>query len=187
MAFSREKVAVRVHHVASRHPHPLTFVLGSCFVSTDWPSSRGAGGRPEGTVPADRRVFRVRISRPGSATSRQVVVSRYQTRWTVTDPRSHDRTGPSQVLDRQWKLAESFAASFCAMNFIGATRSIFFLGMLAGGPVAMWSMQVVGIILMCSKSWPHEFRPRPRPGADRLRLFLQSLPPSWPRSALRSR
>jgi translation initiation factor 5B len=37
------------------------------------------------------------------------------------------------------------------MNFIGATRSIFFLGMLAGGPLAMWSMQIVAIVLMCSE------------------------------------
>ncbi|KAL7413172.1 amino acid/polyamine transporter I [Mrakia frigida] len=56
--------------------------------------------------------------------------------------------GYKQSLKRQWKFAENFAASFCAMNFIGVTRAIFFLGILAGGPKAMWSMQIVSMFLM---------------------------------------
>ncbi|KAJ6622560.1 hypothetical protein B0H10DRAFT_1787727, partial [Mycena sp. CBHHK59/15] len=41
-------------------------------------------------------------------------------------------------LHRTWNLIESFAASFCALNFIGGVRSAFFLGLLAGGPAAIW-------------------------------------------------
>jgi len=63
-----------------------------------------------------------------------------------------------QQLHRSWNLIESFAASFVAMNFIGGVRCVqptqarlesesgnntanragFFLGLLAGGPAAVW-------------------------------------------------
>ncbi|KAJ7490559.1 gamma-aminobutyric acid transporter [Mycena latifolia] len=45
-----------------------------------------------------------------------------------------------QQLHRSWNLIESFAASFCALNFIGGVRSTIFLGLLAGGPAAIWSV-----------------------------------------------
>ncbi|KAF5390428.1 hypothetical protein D9757_005219 [Collybiopsis confluens] len=51
-------------------------------------------------------------------------------------------------LHRSWHLIESFAASFCALNFIGGVRSAIFLGLLAGGPAAIWSSYVITIIFM---------------------------------------
>ncbi|KAH0839540.1 hypothetical protein J3R83DRAFT_425 [Lanmaoa asiatica] len=53
-----------------------------------------------------------------------------------------------QQLHRSWHLIESFAASFVALNFIGGVRSFLFLGLLAGGPAAIWSSYVVTIIFM---------------------------------------
>ncbi|KAG8218255.1 hypothetical protein J3R82DRAFT_3865 [Butyriboletus roseoflavus] len=53
-----------------------------------------------------------------------------------------------QQLHRSWHFIESFAASFVALNFIGGVRSFFFLGLLAGGPAAIWSSYVVTIIFM---------------------------------------
>ncbi|KAA1465906.1 hypothetical protein DENSPDRAFT_767687 [Dentipellis sp. KUC8613] len=43
-----------------------------------------------------------------------------------------------QQLHRNWHLLESFAASFCALNFIGGVRGALFLGLQAGGPAAVW-------------------------------------------------
>ncbi|KZT20635.1 hypothetical protein NEOLEDRAFT_1151208 [Neolentinus lepideus HHB14362 ss-1] len=51
-------------------------------------------------------------------------------------------------LHRTWHLFESFAASFAALNFIGGVRSALFLGLLAGGPVAVWSSYVVTLVFM---------------------------------------
>ncbi|KAF9526273.1 hypothetical protein CPB83DRAFT_770518 [Crepidotus variabilis] len=56
--------------------------------------------------------------------------------------------GYKQQLHRTWHLVESFAASFCALNFIGGVRSVFFLGLLAGGPAAIWSSYVITIVFM---------------------------------------
>ncbi|PPQ68365.1 hypothetical protein CVT26_005928 [Gymnopilus dilepis] len=53
-----------------------------------------------------------------------------------------------QQLHRSWHLLESFAASFCALNFIGGVRSALFLGLLAGGPAAVWSSYVITIVFM---------------------------------------
>ncbi|KAK7031520.1 gamma-aminobutyric acid transporter [Favolaschia claudopus] len=58
------------------------------------------------------------------------------------------KLGYKQQLHRSWDLVESFAASFCALNFIGGVRSAFFLGLLAGGPAALWSSYVVTIFFM---------------------------------------
>ncbi|KAF7364728.1 Gamma-aminobutyric acid transporter [Mycena venus] len=58
------------------------------------------------------------------------------------------KLGYKQQLHRSWNLVESFAASFCALNFIGGVRSAFFLGLLAGGPAALWSSYIVTIIFM---------------------------------------
>ncbi|KAL7420601.1 hypothetical protein Q5752_004552 [Cryptotrichosporon argae] len=54
--------------------------------------------------------------------------------------------GYTPVLKRSFGLIESFAASFCAMNFIGVTRTLFYIGMDAGGPAAMWSSSVIVIV-----------------------------------------
>ncbi|OSD01712.1 hypothetical protein PYCCODRAFT_1452538 [Trametes coccinea BRFM310] len=51
-------------------------------------------------------------------------------------------------LHRSWHFIESFAASFVAMNFIGGVRSGFFLGLLAGGPAAVWSSYIISMIFM---------------------------------------
>ncbi|KAG8972303.1 hypothetical protein FRC05_010145 [Tulasnella sp. 425] len=58
------------------------------------------------------------------------------------------RLGYRQQLNRSWHFVESFAASFCALNFIGGVRSVFFLGLLAGGPAAMWSSYVISMFFM---------------------------------------
>ncbi|KAJ7590559.1 gamma-aminobutyric acid transporter [Mycena floridula] len=58
------------------------------------------------------------------------------------------RLGYKQQLHRSWHLIESFAASFCALNFIGGVRSAFFLGLLAGGPAAIWSSYLITIVFM---------------------------------------
>ncbi|KAK8844015.1 hypothetical protein IAR55_006808 [Kwoniella newhampshirensis] len=46
--------------------------------------------------------------------------------------------GYKSALARRWGQAESFAAAFCAMNFIACVRSYIFLGISAGGPAAVW-------------------------------------------------
>ncbi|KAK0231376.1 hypothetical protein IW262DRAFT_1478609 [Armillaria fumosa] len=56
--------------------------------------------------------------------------------------------GYKQQLHRSWNLIESFAASFCALNFIGGVRSGLFLGLLAGGPAAVWSSYIITIVFM---------------------------------------
>ncbi|KAH9041831.1 hypothetical protein EDB84DRAFT_935026 [Lactarius hengduanensis] len=53
--------------------------------------------------------------------------------------------GYKQSLHRSWHLLESFAASFCALNFIGGVRSAIFLGLLAGGPAAVWYVRDWGV------------------------------------------
>ncbi|KAJ7786740.1 hypothetical protein B0H14DRAFT_3163668 [Mycena olivaceomarginata] len=59
--------------------------------------------------------------------------------------RTYQKLGYKQQLHRSWNLIESFAASFCAPNFIGGVR--LFL-VLAGGPAAIWSSYLVTIIFM---------------------------------------
>ncbi|RXW24243.1 hypothetical protein EST38_g1624 [Candolleomyces aberdarensis] len=56
--------------------------------------------------------------------------------------------GYKQQLHRTWNIVESFAASFCAINFIGGVRTGLFLGLLAGGPAAIWSSYIVSIFFM---------------------------------------
>ncbi|KAG8721258.1 hypothetical protein FRC08_014619 [Ceratobasidium sp. 394] len=56
--------------------------------------------------------------------------------------------GYKQQLHRSWHLIESFAASFCALNFIGGVRSFFFIGILAGGPLAIWVNYLITIVFM---------------------------------------
>ncbi|KAI0761761.1 hypothetical protein BC629DRAFT_1584115 [Irpex lacteus] len=56
--------------------------------------------------------------------------------------------GIFQQLHRTWRLVESFCASFVALNFIGGVRGGIFLGLLAGGPAAIWSSYIVSMIFM---------------------------------------
>ncbi|CCA75707.1 hypothetical protein PIIN_09697 [Serendipita indica DSM 11827] len=58
------------------------------------------------------------------------------------------KLGYKQTLHRTWHYVENFAASFCALNFIGGVRSVFFLGLLAGGPLAMWTSYLVTLFGM---------------------------------------
>ncbi|PAV20578.1 amino acid transporter [Pyrrhoderma noxium] len=58
------------------------------------------------------------------------------------------KLGYKQQLHRTWHQIESFAASFCALNFIGGVRSAFFLGLLAGGPAAIWSSYLITLVFM---------------------------------------
>ncbi|KAI0092481.1 hypothetical protein BDY19DRAFT_990199 [Irpex rosettiformis] len=58
------------------------------------------------------------------------------------------RLGYKQQLHRSWRLVESFCASFVALNFIGGVRGGIFLGLLAGGPAAIWSSYIVSMIFM---------------------------------------
>ncbi|KAG9046874.1 hypothetical protein FS837_003489 [Tulasnella sp. UAMH 9824] len=70
-----------------------------------------------------------------------------------SDPETAPNNGVDQdaaqlQLNRSWHFIESFAASFCALNFIGGVRSVFFLGLLAGGPAAMWSSYIITMFFM---------------------------------------
>ncbi|KAI6168909.1 hypothetical protein EDD17DRAFT_1465364 [Pisolithus thermaeus] len=59
-----------------------------------------------------------------------------------------NQLGYKQQLHRSWHLIESFAASFVALNFIGGVRTALFLGLLAGGPAAVWSSYLVTMVFM---------------------------------------
>ncbi|KAJ3720324.1 hypothetical protein C8R42DRAFT_696714 [Lentinula raphanica] len=49
-----------------------------------------------------------------------------------------DERFPSPQLHRSWHLVENYAESFCALDFIGSVRLAIFLGLLTGGPAAIW-------------------------------------------------
>ncbi|KAK0191521.1 hypothetical protein F5146DRAFT_1224243 [Armillaria mellea] len=68
--------------------------------------------------------------------------------WLLIKALKPQNLGYKQQLHRSWNLIESFAASFCALNFIGGVRSGLFLGLLAGGPAAVWSSYVITIVFM---------------------------------------
>ncbi|KAI0069320.1 amino acid transporter [Artomyces pyxidatus] len=59
-----------------------------------------------------------------------------------------EQLGYKQQLHRTWHFLESFGASFVSLNFIGSVRTVLFLGLLAGGPAAVWSSFVVTIVFM---------------------------------------
>lgn len=63
-------------------------------------------------------------------------------------PVLQQKLGYKQQLHRTWHFFESFAASFAALNFIGGVRSALFLGLLAGGPAAVWSSYIVTLVFM---------------------------------------
>ncbi|KAF2091684.1 amino acid transporter [Saccharata proteae CBS 121410] len=60
-----------------------------------------------------------------------------------SDERYLNALGYKQSLHRQWKLFESFAASFAALYCVGGVRTTFTIGIGAGGPAAYWSSYVV--------------------------------------------
>ncbi|KIM88354.1 hypothetical protein PILCRDRAFT_95587 [Piloderma croceum F 1598] len=61
---------------------------------------------------------------------------------------SIDKDDLQLKLHRTWHLIESFGAGFMSSNVIASVRAVFFLGLLAGGPAAMWSMFVVAVVFM---------------------------------------
>ncbi|KAG8756992.1 hypothetical protein FRC11_004878 [Ceratobasidium sp. 423] len=67
---------------------------------------------------------------------------------TDSDELQLQQLGYKQQLHRSWHIIESFAASFCALNFIGGVRSFFFIGILAGGPLAIWTNYLITIVFM---------------------------------------
>ncbi|WVQ73595.1 hypothetical protein IAR50_003174 [Cryptococcus sp. DSM 104548] len=56
--------------------------------------------------------------------------------------------GYKASLARRWGQLESFAAAFCAMDFLACSRSLIFLGIEGGGPVAVWTTTLVAWVLM---------------------------------------
>ncbi|KAG0695785.1 hypothetical protein DFH29DRAFT_1005150 [Suillus ampliporus] len=68
--------------------------------------------------------------------------------WLLIKALKPAKLGYKQQLHRSWHLIESFAASFVALNFIGGVRSFLFLGLLAGGPAAIWSSYLVTMVFM---------------------------------------
>ncbi|KAH6915473.1 hypothetical protein BKA70DRAFT_1420426 [Coprinopsis sp. MPI-PUGE-AT-0042] len=68
--------------------------------------------------------------------------------WLLIRAMKPQTLGYKQQLHRTWSIVESFAASFCAMNFIGGVRTGLFLGLLAGGPAAIWSSYIVTFVFM---------------------------------------
>ncbi|KAG2345013.1 hypothetical protein BDR05DRAFT_998624 [Suillus weaverae] len=68
--------------------------------------------------------------------------------WLLIKALKPAKLGYKQQLHRSWHLIESFAASFVALNFIGGVRSFLFLGLLAGGPAAIWSSYLITMIFM---------------------------------------
>ncbi|KAJ7619380.1 gamma-aminobutyric acid transporter [Roridomyces roridus] len=64
---------------------------------------------------------------------------------TQTDVLDLEAIGYKPVLARPFGLIESFASSFCAMNFIGVTRTLLYIGLATGGPAAMWSSSFIHI------------------------------------------
>ncbi|KAG1753285.1 hypothetical protein EDB19DRAFT_1824032 [Suillus lakei] len=66
----------------------------------------------------------------------------------ITEIIGNAKLGYKQQLHRSWHLIESFAASFVALNFIGGVRSFLFLGLLAGGPAAIWSSYLITMVFM---------------------------------------
>ncbi|KAG9085233.1 hypothetical protein FRC07_013428, partial [Ceratobasidium sp. 392] len=75
-------------------------------------------------------------------------VDREASSTTDSDELQLQTLGYKQQLHRSWHLIESFAASFCALNFIGGVRSFFFIGILAGGPLAIWTNYLITIVFM---------------------------------------
>ncbi|ORY30174.1 amino acid/polyamine transporter I [Naematelia encephala] len=63
-----------------------------------------------------------------------------------TDAEALAGLGYVPVLKRSFGLIESFASSFCAMNFIGVTRVLLYIGLATGGSAAIWSSSVVSIV-----------------------------------------
>ncbi|KAI0057771.1 amino acid transporter [Artomyces pyxidatus] len=53
--------------------------------------------------------------------------------------------GYKQQLHRTWHFLENFAASFVTLNFMASIRTIMFLGLLAGGPQAVWSTFLISV------------------------------------------
>ncbi|KAG8986330.1 hypothetical protein FRB94_010216 [Tulasnella sp. JGI-2019a] len=69
-----------------------------------------------------------------------------------SDANQLQKLGIKQQFHRTIGAFDSFASSFCAVNFIGSVRLSFFIGILAGGPLAMWSSFLVNCVAVCITS-----------------------------------
>ncbi|TFK22197.1 hypothetical protein FA15DRAFT_596525 [Coprinopsis marcescibilis] len=83
-----------------------------------------------------------------SKTSKPDVEDVQDAQYVDQDELQLQKLGYKQQLHRTWGIVESFAASFCALNFIGGARTGLFLGLLAGGPAAIWSSYIITIFFM---------------------------------------
>jgi hypothetical protein len=107
--------------------------------------------------PSSRRGGRYRITDPLCFTPRLGKVGLQTSMFTERTRQQSAYLLFLQQLHRSWHFIENFAASFVAMNFIGGVRcdfvvthliiecgdntgnrAGFFLGLLAGGPAAIW-------------------------------------------------
>ncbi|THV00551.1 hypothetical protein K435DRAFT_818286 [Dendrothele bispora CBS 962.96] len=98
--------------------------------------------KPSHSVLPKPKTSKVQISSQNSKNDQEVASVMDQ------DQLQLQKLGYKQQLHRTWHLVESFAASFCALNFIGGVRSVFFLALLSGGPAALWSSYVITIVFM---------------------------------------
>ncbi|KAG8919363.1 hypothetical protein FRC03_001638 [Tulasnella sp. 419] len=64
------------------------------------------------------------------------------------DEQQLEHLGYKQQLFRSFGVIESFASGFASINFIGGVRGMFFIGLLAGGPLAIWTTHLASIIFM---------------------------------------
>lgn len=64
------------------------------------------------------------------------------------DEQQMKRLGYNQQFLRSLGILESFISSFCVTNYLSSVRLLFFLGLLAGGPLAMWTSFLVSSVFM---------------------------------------
>ncbi|KAG8923373.1 hypothetical protein FRC02_011179 [Tulasnella sp. 418] len=65
------------------------------------------------------------------------------------DEQQLEHLGYKQQLRRSFGVLESFASGFASLNFIGAIRATFFVGLIAGGPLAIWTTYLIALFFMC--------------------------------------
>ncbi|KDQ12509.1 hypothetical protein BOTBODRAFT_417470 [Botryobasidium botryosum FD-172 SS1] len=66
-----------------------------------------------------------------------------------SDERFLEQLGYKQQLSRSLGAIESFASSFCAVDFVSSVRLTYSFGILSGGPKAMWSSYIVNAVFAC--------------------------------------
>ncbi|KAG8718496.1 hypothetical protein FRC08_005140 [Ceratobasidium sp. 394] len=89
------------------------------------------------------------MSRPGSVSEKYLDIANAEALPTDQDQSQLQKLGYVPKLKRSLGAIESFASSFCAINYVSTIRVLFFLGILAGGPVAMWTSFLVAFVFLC--------------------------------------